>query len=407
MSRRSQRGLPSPNIPKYTIDLSLLPRERYRALALTYNHVIQGITPLFNQLLGDLGIREKYHPSINRMAGLLLRGVHSQIETAELKGIAEVTGLSMYLLVAFNVVLDLLMGCTSGGVRSTRPGRLSGESSMLHFRTLDWGMDPLREIIVQLEFVRSKSKAPDEVVARSVTYVGYVGVLTGVRPNLSMSLNFRPMHNTHTRSGHFRFYFHHLLVLLGLRPSISSILRSYLFNESESDGPTDLTSISSKLAPQHTTAAYLIFSDGETTMTMEKDYGDAVTRKSSNFIVITNHDRDWESPQGEKQGTEPGPSTSVARLDSLRELLDESQERKECIGRKWRKEVWNQTRQSRRSTSRVEEEVVVAISEAEAIRWVSDWPTTNETTHYAVVMDPKEGQVVWGHAYAEPPVQPA
>lgn len=49
----------------------------------------------------------------------------------------------MHLLVAFNVLLDLFMGCTSGGAK------LSVEDRMLHFRTLDWGMDPLRKVIVQ------------------------------------------------------------------------------------------------------------------------------------------------------------------------------------------------------------------------------------------------------------------
>jgi uncharacterized spore protein YtfJ len=61
----------------------------------------------------------------------------------------------MDLLVALNVVLDLLMGCTSGGVRflpeestapssSRTPSRGTGDgqgegakSRMVHFRTLD------------------------------------------------------------------------------------------------------------------------------------------------------------------------------------------------------------------------------------------------------------------------------
>lgn len=52
---------------------------------------------------------------------------------------------------------------------------------MLHFRTLDWGMDPLRSVLVQLEFVRSKSEDPEKAIARTVTYAGFVGALTGVR----------------------------------------------------------------------------------------------------------------------------------------------------------------------------------------------------------------------------------
>ena len=52
---------------------------------------------------------------------------------------------------------------------------------MMHFRTLNWTMDELRSVLVVLEFVKSKSEDPREVLARSVTYAGFVGCLTGVR----------------------------------------------------------------------------------------------------------------------------------------------------------------------------------------------------------------------------------
>lgn len=90
-------------------------------------------------------------------------------------------------MIALNVILDSLLGCTSGAVKTAvkRDAKTMGgedeEARMIHFRTLDWGMDPLRDVLVTLEFVRSDSEKPDEVVARSVTYAGFVGVLTGVR----------------------------------------------------------------------------------------------------------------------------------------------------------------------------------------------------------------------------------
>jgi hypothetical protein len=42
-------------------------------------------------------------------------------------------------------------------------------------------MDSLRSVLVQLEFIRSESDEPEKVIARTVTYAGFVGVLTGVR----------------------------------------------------------------------------------------------------------------------------------------------------------------------------------------------------------------------------------
>jgi hypothetical protein len=58
---------------------------------------------------------------------------------------------------------------------------------MMHFRTLDWGMDGLRSVLVVLEFVKRDSSEPEKVIARTVTYAGFVGILTGVRCLMSLS----------------------------------------------------------------------------------------------------------------------------------------------------------------------------------------------------------------------------
>lgn len=162
--------------PVYSINLSLPPRERYKAIAMDYKHQLENLIGLFDELLESFTNAHKiYMAAIKKIARVVLRRVYSEEETEELRGIHDVTGIDMYLLVVFNVLLDCLMGCTSGGVRVRDD--LSG-GSMLHFRTLDWGMDPLREVVVQLEF---KNGARGDIIARSITYVGFVGVLTGVR----------------------------------------------------------------------------------------------------------------------------------------------------------------------------------------------------------------------------------
>lgn len=107
-------------------------------------------------------------------------------------------------VVAYNTFLDLFSGCASGGVRTRVPTSLSSrfgddenaessrkaawrkaaksskvelnEATMVHFRNLDWGMPVLRDLLIRVEYTRE-----GRVVARAVTYVGYVGVLTGVR----------------------------------------------------------------------------------------------------------------------------------------------------------------------------------------------------------------------------------
>lgn len=191
-------------IPTYRIDLSLPPSERYIRLAADFSPRMREITPLFDKFLASVIPWLFLRRILELVASFLLRRVYSYEETQELQGIAKASGVDMYFLVALNVLLDSLLGCTSGGVltqpqssrgikqdplgRRERLGTPDGNPRMMHFRTLDWGMDELRSLLVVLEFVRSKSEGPQEIIGRSITYAGFVGLLTGVRCVSSHSL---------------------------------------------------------------------------------------------------------------------------------------------------------------------------------------------------------------------------
>ena len=376
-------------VPKYTIDLSLPPVKRYQHVAADFNTQTAALPTLFNEIV--LGMKPNARVGrVRRIARLLLRRVYCDEETEELWGISEATGIELWLLVAFNVLLDLFMGCTSGAAM-VDDGQ--GGKKMLHFRTLDWGMDPLRKVVVQLDFIQ---KPGGKVVASSITYVGYVGVLTGVRKGLSMSLNFRPNHERSTRLANFRFYFHHLLVLLGFRPSISSLLRQQLLPSQKSSrrstatNPT-LKSIERTLPSTTTTAAYLIFSDGDRTITMEKDYRTAMVKSSSDFIVATNHDAAEEISPGSQSQPEPDSSNTL-EATGMQGLVDDSVHRKDLAKKLWNKSL-KKTRR-RISPQKLTKDTVVG--------WIDTYPISNEETHYATIMDPKVGKVAWVERYLEP-----
>jgi len=116
-------------------------------------------------------------------------------------------------------------------------------------------------------------------------------IICNLQTGLSMSLNFRPNHNGTSFSSHFHFYSSQLLVLLGRRPSIASVMRKKLHSPTS---PT-LQCIASETPSIPSTAAYLIFSDGEMTMVIEKDHITATAKRREDFIVATNHDRTDEN----------------------------------------------------------------------------------------------------------------
>ena len=303
----------------------------------------------------------------------------------------------MYLLVSLNVLLDLFMGCTSGGVKVQDPGE---EPRMLHFRTLDWGMDPLRQVVVQLDFVE-EPRGP--IIASSLTYAGYVGVLTGVKRGLSMSLNFRPCHNTSTKFSNFRFYFHHLLVLLGFRRSISSLLRQFLVSSTSTSSrhhirDNSLASIERRLPSTITTAAYLIFCDGENTVIFEKDRANAVVVPSADFVVATNHDAAEENSAREKPAAAQANPTMM-QLTGMDMLIEESIDRKGVVCDLWQ----NTLRKRSRASSTNPDASTKSVLLKDVIDWMNTYPITNEETHFATIMDPKAGNIVWINRHVSSP----
>jgi hypothetical protein len=258
----------------------------------------------------------------------------------------------------------------------------------------------------------SLAASNDVIAPTNITY----------RKNLSISLNSRPNHNGGGLVSHFRFYFHHLLVLFGFRPSIASTLRGYLLGDTSpvprripwrkrirnhsftgekapngaANAPPSLESIAENLPAIPTTAAYLIFCDGTSTVVLEKDLRTAAINERQDFIVITNHDSNHESSDQTKHNAHK-TATHICGMESM---IEESINRKGCIRRRWRKAV-------RRSTGKdpdsfPTEDQGVAVTTKDVVRWVNHYPTTNECTHFACVMDPKEGRTVYVKRYQEP-----
>ncbi|CAK3939162.1 Hypothetical predicted protein [Lecanosticta acicola] len=392
--------------PRFTIDLSLPPEQRYLEVCAAFREQIHGLTPLFDEVVGDI-VRFLPLKWLKRLSKTLLRKVYDSEESRELQGISKATGVEMYLLVCFNVLLDLFMGCSSGGA-AVREEEGEG-SKMLHFRTLDWGMPSLRQVVVQLDFTM---EASGPIVASSITYAGYVGVLTGVRKDFSLSLNFRPSRNDKFKFwADLRYYWHLLMVLLGKRRSISSELRRFLLPTCSSRAWLSSKSTeksAGNVLPYHdvvkevsgqggkpltTTACYLCFSDGNETTVMEKDRVSAVVRSNDEFIAITNNDIDREDEAAMKQEE----STNSTFAMALAEIVDEAKDRRQCAEHNYHN---LRAKKAKRSKMTADPKRILEVDDI--VEMVQKYPTTNETTHFACVMDPKLGIVRWCRRWKKP-----
>eukprot|EP01087_Luapelamoeba_hula_P012980 TRINITY_DN3676_c0_g1_i1.p1 TRINITY_DN3676_c0_g1~~TRINITY_DN3676_c0_g1_i1.p1 ORF type:complete len:385 (+),score=27.58 TRINITY_DN3676_c0_g1_i1:450-1604(+) len=95
-------------------------------------------------------------------------------------GLAAAVGIQVGELVMLQLVYEAAACCTSIIVED--------ESGIpLHIRTMDWEMPYLKGLTVDLDFMRG-----GERVFSASSWAGYVGILTGVRPQcFSASVNFR------------------------------------------------------------------------------------------------------------------------------------------------------------------------------------------------------------------------
>ena len=276
-------------------------------------------------------------------------------------------------------------------------------------------MPSLRRVIVHLDFISEKG---GPVIASSVPCAGYMGVLTGVRRDFSLSLNFRP---NRVDNGKFwsdlKYGWHHLMVLLGRRQSISSLLRQFLlpqperkriipwlpFTKKGGNKTLDYAEIiktvvgeNGKSKPITTTACYPCFSNGQEAKTIEKDRISAVVRSSTDFIVVTNSDEDKlrsNNPEANEEGVKATPA--IPDLD-LPEVAAEAKDRAECA-----RSNWNTLKVAKSQKRHIAGRDTLCTTE-NIIKLTRKHPTTNECTHFAYILDPAEGTVAWCRRWMKP-----
>ncbi|KAI0473833.1 beta subunit of N-acylethanolamine-hydrolyzing acid amidase-domain-containing protein [Xylariaceae sp. FL0804] len=374
-------------IPTYRIDLASPPRRRYAALAADFGPRMRALmTGLFDELVAQLLFAGRRPPWLQALllrglggpARLCLRRVRDAEEQAEIEGLAFAARVPLHLIVALNGLLDVLLGCTSGAVPDA-----------------GLGMDPLRDLLVVLEYVDSSSEDPTRVITRSVTYVGFVGALTAVRKDLSVSLNFRPNHDYHNRN----LRWHQLLVLLGRRQSIGSHIRSLMLktstlqvrdeglstddtiSEVEATSTSYLETQARALASIPSAPCYLILRDGHEAAVIEKDYDSVKSEQRQKIISSSFNIDDW---------------------------IEESVDRLECVQKKWDRHVKSATtkrsrkRQTPANFTDAEtssagkpdgtETPQISVTEVTLGKWMSEYPTVNECTHFSTIISPTVGR---------------
>jgi len=152
---------------KYTINLDTPGFDHFKQSTLDYKVQLQALMDFFISHY----VPKQVLPLLNRVGAEIDQHIRAPYAD-EIRGISNYSGIGIGEVVLVNYLYDLSAFCTST-VAQDAHGRI------FHARNLDYNFaDLLRNLTVELEFV-----SKGVLQYKATTYVGYVGILTGMKPN--------------------------------------------------------------------------------------------------------------------------------------------------------------------------------------------------------------------------------
>jgi N-acylethanolamine-hydrolysing acid amidase len=171
--------------PRHLIDISLPPAQRWKSVALQYKEHIVAAEKFIRNF-----VPAKYEKLLDYVADAVAESDFVlEPYRSEMKGIADATGIPHGNIIALNLIYDLTAFCTSIVAQDS-------EGHILHARNLDFDLPAvLRPLTIEVEFKNGVNAT--DVEYYGVTYAGYVGLATAMRPNqFSISLDERQGHGS-------------------------------------------------------------------------------------------------------------------------------------------------------------------------------------------------------------------
>uniref|UniRef100_A0A0B7BT65 Acid ceramidase n=1 Tax=Arion vulgaris TaxID=1028688 RepID=A0A0B7BT65_9EUPU len=185
---------PKTQVKSFVINLDLPPEKRWTQLAEAKGAEIKALLDAFKQYVKDwTKAADLIIYFVDTMGGALDNTMPYPF-AAELRGIANGSGINLGEMILYNLFYEFFTFCTS--IVAEDP---SGE--LYHARNLDFGLflgwdlknmtwtitEKLRPLIVNLDWQRG-----GQTVFKSVNFAGYIGILTAIKPQLfTLSMNER------------------------------------------------------------------------------------------------------------------------------------------------------------------------------------------------------------------------
>jgi len=256
-------------IPTYQINLDLPPEVRWNNVIDDYKDKLKDslgeINELINQIAGALG---KTVINIANIMVKLYKLTGSIMYLDELKSISKRAEIPFERLVLMQLCYEWCSACTSIGMN------IGDEEKNMHFRTMDWALPTLEKLTVNLDFYRN-----GELLFKSVSWVGCVGIMTGMVPGeYTIALNYRRCSNAFHKS---------ILGVIGLKWPVSYLIRHTLETNTKTDQALRILGTAKLVSPCYLTVCS---ANGKTYVLHRGKSNLDKLRVSERFLIQTNKD---------------------------------------------------------------------------------------------------------------------
>ena len=325
--------------PRYIVNLDAPPKERWNHIIKDFACHFPPVLEFIDAVLGS-GVKSDIVTSIVSGINKLGKFYYSE----EIEGIAEASGYPVGKIALLQIAYEVFAACTSIVVdmpcdelnKSTGNSASSEtDTAPFHIRTMDWEMNQLKDLTIEVDFVKE-----GHILARTTTWAGYVGILTGMKPQVaSVSVNYR-----RTLAGSRNMIagvFRNMLKGLGKSWPVSFLVRETLIDKRSFREVVDQLQSKPLMAPTYITVAGAHPGEG---IVITRDRESTVhpwSLDTDGFIVQTNMDHfninpaegndrkyDWQNICHSRQRVQAArlaithmTETNKLRVDSFWDLL--------------------------------------------------------------------------------------
>lgn len=256
-------------VKKYKINLDVEPNIRWKEVINDHIDKLPKIIEYFDNILNNIPngsiIKTFAWASINTFNKL-----NYVMYSDELNGISNITKIPLYKLVLVQLCYEMFASCTSVGF----PLLINGNYQNIHFRTMDWDMSFLKDITIEVEFIKN-----NKTLFIATTWVGCIGVFTALAPNkFSIALNYRYSSGT---------FFDNLKKTLSLKWPVSYLIRQVLTMDMNIDDTIKMLSNSKLISPCYINIVSAIGNN----VTLVRDAESLVEKIENTTIIQTNNDK--------------------------------------------------------------------------------------------------------------------